>query len=257
MIFETHAHYEDKAFDEDRKALLSSLKEKEIEYVVNVGSTIGTSRASVELSKEYDYIYAAVGIHPSEIKDHEPGDIDEIEKLASTNEKVKAIGEIGLDYHWDKDNKEEQKLYFSRQIQTARRLKLPIIVHSREAALDTYTTMKNNQAELCGGVVHCFSYSKEEAAKYLDMGFYLGIGGVVTFKKAITVKEVVQYAPLDRILLETDCPYMAPEPHRGERNSSLYLPLVVAQIAQIKGISEQEVISVTAENARKMYKIGE
>ena len=254
-IFETHAHYEDKAFDADRDELIKSLPTRDIEYVVNVGSNMDTCRKIAKMVKDYDFLYGALGIHPSDIRGITEDDLKWIEDETSANERILAIGEIGLDYYWDKDNKPEQKGFFERQIMIARRLNKPIIVHSRDAALDTYEVMKASKASECGGVVHCFSYPVEEARKYVDMGFYIGIGGVVTFKNSHKLKEVVQYLPLESILLETDCPYMAPEPYRGKRNSSLYIPEIAKVIADLKGISYDEVVSVTNANAKRMYKI--
>lgn len=254
-IFESHAHYEDEAFDNDREALIASLPSNGIEYVVNVGSTVRTCRLTVELTKKYGFFNGALGIHPSEIKDVSDADMDWIESETASNPKIVAVGEIGLDYHWDKDNKSRQKEFFARQIDIARRVRKPIIVHSREAALDTWELMKAERAADCGGVVHCFSYGKEEAAKYLDMGFYIGIGGASTFKNAVKPREVIAYAPLERILLETDCPYLAPVPYRGKRNSSLNLPLIAENIAVVKGIDIETVCEVTKENAKRMYGI--
>ena len=256
-IFESHAHYEDEAFNEDREELLTSLPQKGIEYVINVGSTVDTCHKTVDLVAKYPHIYGALGIHPSEIRDVTPEDLQWIEEEAKNNPKIVAIGEIGLDYYWDKDNRKEQWAMFSAQMDIAKRLKLPIIVHSREAAKDTYDCMINNNAKECGGVVHCFSYAVEEAKKYLDMGFYIGIGGVVTFKNAVKLKEVAEYVPVDRILLETDCPYLSPVPYRGKRNSSLYIPEIANMIADIKGIAYDELINSTYENACKMYRIGQ
>ena len=254
-IFESHAHYEDEAFDEDREELIASLPKNGIEYVVNVGSTPDTCRKTVELTRRYDFIYGALGIHPSEIRGATDGDLQWIEREAAGNPKIAAIGEIGLDYHWDKDNKKEQKDFFQRQTDIARRVGKPIIVHSRDAAKDTYECMRDFRAADCGGVVHCFSYSACEAGKYLDMGFYIGLGGAVTFKNAAKVKEVASYVPIDRILLETDCPYMAPEPYRGRRNSSLYIPEIAKVIATLKNMEYEEVIAVTEANARLLYGI--
>lgn len=254
-IFETHAHYEDKAFDADRDELLKSLAAGDIEYVVNVGSNMDTCREIAKMVKDYDFLYGALGIHPSDIRGVTEEDLKWIEDETSVNERILAIGEVGLDYYWDKDNKSEQKDFFERQIMIAHRLNKPIIVHSRDAALDTYEVMKASKASECGGVIHCFSYPVEEARKYVDMGFYIGIGGVVTFKNSHKLKEVVQYLPLESILLETDCPYMAPEPYRGKRNSSLYIPEIAKVIADLKGISYDEVVSVTNANAKRMYKI--
>lgn len=254
-IFETHAHYEDEAFDEDREALLASLPANNIEYVVDVGSSIKTCHKIVELVAQYDFMYGALGIHPSDIRGVTEEDLDWIKATASTDKKIVAIGEIGLDYYWDKNNKKEQQAFFIRQIEMAKALKLPIIVHSRDAALDTYEVMKTSNAAECGGVIHCFSYPVEEAKKYLDMGFYIGLGGVTTFKNAAKAKEVAAYVPADRLLLETDCPYMAPEPYRGKRNSSLYIPEIAKKIAELKEMDYDELVAITNLNAKKMYGI--
>lgn len=254
-IFESHAHYEDEAFDDDREALIASLPSNGIEYVVNVGSTVESCRRTVELIAKYGFFYGALGIHPSEIKDVSDADLEWLEKETAANPKIVAVGEIGLDYYWDKDNKESQKDFFVRQIEIARRTGKPIIVHSRDAAFDTWDVMSSARASECGGVAHCFSYSKEEAAKYLDMGFYIGIGGATTFKNAVKPREVISYTPLERILLETDCPYLAPVPYRGKRNSSLNLHIIAENIALIKGIDVGTVCEITMENAKRMYGI--
>jgi len=254
MIFETHAHYDDDAFDKDRDELLSSMMEKGIEYIVNIGSGIEESLATVELTKKYPFVYGSVGIHPSELvglTDEKFKIIEEAVKL----DKIIAVGETGLDYHYKNLDKEAQKKWFIRQIELARNVKLPLIIHSRDASKDTLDIMKAEKTSEIGGVVHCYSYSKETAKDYLDMGFYIGIGGVITFKNAKTLKEVVEYMPLDRILLETDAPYLAPEPFRGKRNNSLYLPYVIKEIAKIKNISEIQVEEVTYNNAKTMYRI--
>ena len=252
MIFETHAHYEDKKFDTDREELLRELPQQGISYVVNVGSSLETTRRSIELAEQYDYIYAAAGVHPEEAAELDEESFAWLRQQTG-HEKVVAVGEIGLDYYWPEPSHEIQKLWFERQIALAREVKLPIIIHSREAAKDTMDIMKACRADEVGGVVHCYSYSTEMAREFVDMGFYIGIGGVVTFKNAKKLKEVAAEIPLEHILLETDCPYMAPEPHRGKRNSSLYLPYVAEQIAALKGITAEEVCRVTMDNARRMY----
>lgn len=255
MIFESHAHYDCEQFEEDREQLLKALPENGIEYVVNVGASMRSSATTVELTQQYDYIYGAVGVHPDSTKELTEQDMVVLEQMVRNSDKIVAIGEIGLDYYWDASERVVQKKWFERQIELARKVKLPLIIHSRDAAADTYGIMKNSHCEEIGGVIHCFSYGKEEAAKYLNMGFYLGIGGVVTFKNAVKIKEVVEYTPLDRILLETDSPYLAPVPNRGKRNSSLNLPLVVEEIARIKAVKEEEVIEVTSRNARSMFHV--
>lgn len=253
-IFETHAHYEDRQFDEDREELLTSLPLNGIEFVVNVSSSLETVKRTLELTKEYDYIYGAVGVHPEEALELTEESFAWLSEQLSCD-KIVAVGEIGLDYYWKEPEPAVQKIWFERQIALAREKQLPMIIHSRDAAKDTYEMMKAGHAEEAGGVIHCFSYAKEMAEKFLDMGFYLGVGGVVTFKNSKKLKEVVEYAPLDRILLETDCPYMAPVPNRGKRNSSLNLIYVAEEIGRLKGCSTDEVIAQTAKNARKMYRI--
>lgn len=255
MIFESHAHYDDDKFDEDREELLSHLVENGIEYVVNIGSSIDSCKRTVKLMERYDYIYGALGIHPNEVHLVTDEEYEWLVREVKTNPKVRAIGEIGLDYYWEEPEPSVQKEWFEKQIELARQVKLPMVIHSRDAAKDTYDMMNALRCSEIGGVVHCFSYSAEEAKKYLDMGFYLGIGGVVTFKNGKKLKEVVEYAPLDRILLETDCPYLAPEPNRGRRNSSLNIPYIAKAIAGIKGATYDEVVDITAQNAKKIYGI--
>lgn len=256
MIFDTHAHYDDKQFDQDREELLASMKDNGIGTIVDVGSNMETSAWIVDAVKRYPMMYGAVGVHPSDTADLTDSDIDTLKEYAG-KDKILAIGEIGLDYYWDEPERAIQKKWFEAQIELAREVKLPIIIHSRDAAKDTYDIMKALHAEDIGGVVHCFSYSKEMARQFLDMGFYIGIGGVVTFKNAKTLKEVAAYAPLDRIVLETDCPYLSPEPNRGKRNSSLNLNYVAEELSQIQGIDKEELIAVTEENARKLYRMKE
>lgn len=256
MIFDTHAHYDDKQFDQDREELLVSMKDNGIGTIVDVGSNMETSAWIVDAVNRYLMMYGAVGVHPSDTADLTESDMDTLKEYAG-KDKILAIGEIGLDYYWDEPEREIQKKWFEAQIELAREVRLPIIIHSRDAAKDTYDIMKSLHAEDIGGVVHCFSYSKEMARQFLDMGFYIGIGGVVTFKNAKTLKEVAAYAPLDRIVLETDCPYLSPEPNRGKRNSSLNLNYVAEALSQIKGIDKEELIAVTEENARKLYRMKE
>ncbi len=252
MIFESHAHYDDEAFDEDREALLSSLQDNGIEYVINVGASLKSTEMTVELTTKYPFIYGAAGVHPSET-----AELTE-ETFAWLREqcmqpKIVAVGEIGLDYYWEEPEHEVQKVWFEKQLELAREIRKPVIIHSREAAKDTYDIMCAHKAKEIGGVVHCYSYSAEMAIDFVKMGFYIGIGGVVTFKNGKKMKEVVEAVPLERILLETDCPYLAPEPNRGKRNSSLNIPYIAKQIAAIKGISYEEVVTVTNENAKKLF----
>ena len=252
MIFDTHSHYDDEAFDKDREDLLTGLASKGVGTVVSVGADICTSQAALALASKYENVYAAIGVHPTETGDLSEKDMDWL-RCHSQDEKVVALGEIGLDYYWKEPEPEIQKYWFIRQLELAREIKLPIIVHSRDAARDTLDIIKAERAEEIGGVIHCFSYGMELTREYLQMGFYLGIGGVITFRNAKKLKEVVKYAPLDQLVLETDCPYLSPEPNRGKRNSSLNLPYVAEQIGKIKGIPADEVIAITSRNAEKLF----
>lgn len=254
MIFESHAHYDDEIFDDDRELLLLSLQEQGIGTVVNIGASLLGSEATVKLAERYPFIYGAVGVHPSEVGELNEENFARLRALCS-HEKVVAVGETGLDYHYPEPEAALQKEWFERQLLLAREEKLPVVIHSREAAKDTLDIMKAVRAEEIGGVVHCFSYGKEMAREYLNMDFYFGIGGVITFPNAKKLKEAVAYIPMEKILLETDSPYLAPQPHRGERNSSLNLPYVAGEIAQLKGISREEVERITEENARQLFNL--
>ena len=253
MIFDSHAH-DDEAFDEDRESLLGSMQENGIGYIVNVGASLRGVEDTVKLTKSYPFIYGAVGIHPDEAGDLNEERLLWLEKLCE-EEKIVAVGEIGLDYYWDKESHEVQKEWFARQLALSKKAGLPVIIHSRDAAKDTIDVMKAEHAGSTGGVIHCFSNSREMARDYVNMGYYIGIGGVVTFKNARVMKEVAEYVPLEQILIETDCPYLAPAPNRGKRNSSLFLPYIIEEIARIKGISKELVEEKTCENALKMYQI--
>lgn len=253
-IFDTHAHYDDEAFDMDRDALLEGLKEHGIGAVVNVGASMKSCRTTKALTEKYPFVYGALGVHPNETADLTEADMEWI-RTESADKKIVAIGEIGLDYYWDEPDRAIQKKWFVRQLALAKETGLPVIIHSRDAAKDTLDIMVSEHKGTTGGVIHCFSYETEMAREYLNMGYFLGIGGVLTFKNARKLKEVVEYAPMDRLVLETDCPYLAPVPYRGKRNSSLYLTKVVEAVAEIKGIPEEEVIRITTENARKLYRL--
>lgn len=255
MIFETHAHYDDAQFNEDRDALIASLPAKGIGRVINVGSSIETSKTSLALAEKYDMIYAAVGVHPSDIDCLNEKSYEWLRNQTEWDKTV-AIGEIGLDYYWDKEPEVQanQRYWFVQQMKLAKETGLPVIIHSRDAAEDTVKLMKDINAREIPGVVHCYSYSAEMAQEFVKMGYYIGVGGVVTFKNAKKLKETVEQIPLSSILLETDCPYMAPEPHRGTRNDSTNIPYVVAQIAERKGISEKEVMDVTWQNAMNLFR---
>lgn len=254
MIFETHAHYDDDRFDGDRDTLLASMPERGIKRIINVGASIASTKTTLALAEKYDFVYAAVGVHPSDVEDLNEETYQWLREQAAW-EKTVAIGEIGLDYYWEKEPEvqERQRYWMKRQLELARETGLPVIIHSRDAAADTMEAMRQAHAEEIPGVIHCYSYSKELAQEFVKMGYYIGVGGVVTFKNAKKLKETVEALPLERILLETDCPYMAPEPHRGERNDSSYIPLVAAKIAELKGVTPKEVERITEENARKLF----
>ena len=254
MIFDTHAHYDDEAFDNDREALIRSLPEAGIGRVVNIAASPESIEECLDLAHRFPYVYCALGIHPEHCAEMDEALLEEIRKKLR-DEKAVAVGEIGLDYYWPEPDREIQKHWFARQLQLAAEVDLPVVIHSREAAADTMRIMKENHAEKVGGVVHCYSYSVELAREFVKMGFYIGIGGVLTFKNARKLVEVAREIPLERLLLETDCPYLAPVPYRGKRNCSLYLPHVVAKLAELKGITEEEVIRVTEHNAETMYRI--
>ena len=254
MIFDTHAHYDDEVFDTDRDELLKDMWKNGVEFVVNVGASIESSKKTLKLAETYSFIYAAIGVHPSETGEMTEEDIVWLERKAADS-KVTAIGEIGLDYYWKEPDKDIQKKWFERQLWLAGRVKLPVIIHSRDAAKDTLEILKSWKKDKTAGVIHCYSYTKESAREYLDMDYYFGIGGVVTFKNARKLTEAVSYIPMNRILLETDCPYLAPEPYRGKRNQSSYIDYVAQKISEIKQISKEEVLVQTMQNAKDFYSI--
>ncbi|MFP4697645.1 MAG: TatD family hydrolase [Eubacteriales bacterium] len=254
MIFESHAHYDDEQFDVDRQNILNNLPKNAIKYVINVGADLGSSKASVYLSKSYDYIYASVGVHPHDVGEMDDGILQEIGKLTD-NKKVVAIGEIGLDYYYDNVDRKIQKKWFKEQIELAKEKKLPIIYHSRDAAKDTINLIKETKAKVVGGVIHCYSYSLEMAKEFVDMGLYIGIGGIITFKNSRKIKEVVENIPIEYLLIETDSPYLAPVPFRGKRNDSTYLNYIIKAIANIKNINDEKVKEITHDNASKLFGI--
>lgn len=252
MIFDTHAHYDDKQFDADRDALLLGMRQKNVGTILNVGASLDGCRKSIELAGQYPFVYAAVGIHPEEIGVLDEASFSWLRESAATNEKVVAIGEIGLDYHWETFSRTQQKEWFIRQLDLAAELHLPVSIHSREAAQDTVDILKGYAGRIEGSI-HCFSYSPEIAKVMMGFGFHLGIGGVLTFKNAKKLKEIVREMPMERMLLETDCPYLAPSPHRGERNDSSLIDLVAHEVARIKEIPVEEVIEKTQENAVSLF----
>lgn len=248
-IFDSHAHYDDKKFDGVRDELLAQMPDNNVCGIINCGTDISTSRFSIDLAQKYPYVYAAVGYHPESVDDSTVFERNELAKLAK-NKKVVAIGEIGLDYYWDTAFKEQQIEFFEQQLLLAKALGKPVIVHDREAHFDTLSLLKKHKPK---GVLHCFSGSAEMAKEILNLGMYIGVGGVVTFKNSKKIIEVVREIPLDRILLETDAPYLAPEPHRGKLNNSAYIKYVAEKIAEIKNLQATEVLSVTAKNVKTLF----
>lgn len=251
-MIDTHGHYDDKAFDEDREEVLNDLAAHGVCRVINSGSSLESCERTIALTEKYSFVYGSLGIHPCDTAELTEVDMDWLTRQ-SRLDKCVAIGEIGLDYYWDEPEREVQRKWFVRQLRLAQEVGLPVVIHSRDAAQDTVELMQTEHAEKSGGVIHCYSYSRELARSFLDMGFYIGVGGVVTFKNGRKLKETVEYLPMDRILLETDCPYLSPVPNRGKRNDSRNLRYVVSQIAQIKGLTEAEVERITTENALRLY----
>lgn len=251
-IFDSHAHYDDEAFDADRDSLLASLPEKGVCHVVNCGADLASSRAAIALAERYAYFSAAAGIHPEEAKSAPDGWEAELEALLSDSHIV-AVGEIGLDYHFEENApREVQKELFERQILLAKKHELPVIIHDRDAHGDTMELLRRHRP---AGVIHCFSGSAEMAAEAVRLGMYIGIGGSVTFKNARVPVEVVKSLPQDRLLLETDCPYLAPVPFRGKRNDSSLIAYVAEKIAEIRGESPQDVINYAKNNAETLFRV--
>lgn len=253
MLFDTHAHMDDRAFDDDRGELLSRLPEAGIGLLMNPGCSLASSRAACALAKEYDYIYAAVGSHPDAAAEVSPEVLEAYRALVRENPKVKAIGEIGLDYHYEDVPREIQKEAFRAQMALAAELDLPVIVHEREAHADGMAIVR--EFPTVTGVFHCYSGSLEMAKELVSLGWYIGFTGVLTFKNARKALEVAAGLPLDRIVLETDCPYMSPEPFRGKRNDPGKLYRMAQALASLRGLSEEDVQRITLENGRRLYRI--
>ncbi|WP_462410008.1 TatD family hydrolase [Neobacillus sp. Marseille-QA0830] len=254
MLFDTHAHLNDEQFNEDLQEVIGRLQEQGVSNVVVVGFDRPTIKRAMELTEQYEFIYACVGWHPVDAIDMTEEDLQWIEELAD-HPKVVAIGEMGLDYHWDKSPKDIQKEVFRKQIRLAKKVKLPIVIHNREATADIVEILKQEGAEEVGGIMHCFSGSPETAKECINMNFYISLGGPVTFKNAKKPKEVAAEVPLDKLLIETDCPYLAPHPYRGKRNEPGYVKLVAEQIAEIKGLTYEEIAEATTRNAKKLFGI--
>lgn len=254
MFTDTHTHMDNRSFDEDRHEALMRAYESGVTRIVNIGFNRETIPTTLKLSEEYEFIYAAVGWHPQDSKDMTPEDLEEIERLCQ-RPKVVAIGEIGLDYYWDTSPKEVQHRVFREQIRLARRIGKPVIIHNRDAHQDILTILKEEKAAEVGGIMHCFSGSWETAKACLDMNFHISFGGPVTFKNAVQPKEVLARVPLDRLLIETDAPYLTPHPYRGKRNETGYVKLVAEAAAEIKGIPVEELARHTTDNAKKLLQL--
>ncbi|MGG3559936.1 TatD family hydrolase [Peribacillus frigoritolerans] len=254
MLFDTHVHVNAEQFNEDLEDVIDRAKEAGVDNMVVVGFDRPTIIRAMELIETYDFMYAAVGWHPVDAIDMTEDDLQWIEEL-SNHPKVVAIGEMGLDYHWDKSPKDVQMEVFRKQIRLAKKVGLPIIIHNREATADIVNILKEEEASRVGGIMHCFSGSAETALECINMNFYISLGGPVTFKNAKKPKEVAAAVPLDRLLIETDCPYLAPHPYRGKRNEPSYVKLVAEQIAEIKQLTFEEVSQATTENAKKLFGI--
>ncbi len=247
MIFDTHSHYTDEQFFDREELLINLNKEKNVSEIITCGTDIKSSKECIKLAKKFPFVYAAVGFHPEEFT-RQDLDIPALKELIC--DKVVAIGEIGLDYYWNKENKDTQKSGFTSQLDLAKELNLPVIIHDRDAHGDTLEILKEYKPI---GVLHCFSGSVEMAQEIINLGMYIGIGGVVTFKNAKNLPDVIKAVPMERILLETDAPYLAPEPFRGKRNNSALIPFIAEKIGDIKGISKEEVLKITRENAYRLF----
>lgn len=253
MLFDTHAHYYDKKFDSDRDEILSSMKENGVGYIVNAGCGIESTKRSVALAERYDFVYATAGVHPNHTEDMNDRALDAI-RMYAKHPKVKAIGEIGLDYYYNFVDRAVQREAFAKQIDIARNVNLPFVIHCRDACKDTLDILRS-EYKGGGALMHCFSESKETAKIILDMGLTIAIGGTVTFKNNVRTVDAVKYIPLESLVIETDSPYLAPTPHRGKRNSSLYIHYVAEKIAEIKGVSPELVEEITTENAKRFFDI--
>ncbi|MGI6226577.1 MAG: TatD family hydrolase [Peptococcales bacterium] len=254
MLFDTHAHLDDRKFQGETDEVIARAKENGVSLIVNVGYNLRHARQSIALAEKYDFLYASVGLHPHDAQDANDALWQEITKLAA-HPKVVALGEMGLDYYWDNSPRDVQKEVFRHQIRMARELKLPIIIHDRDAHQDVLTIVREEKAYEVGGVFHAYSGSWEMAKEVMDLGFYISIGGPVTFKNARKIIEVAEKIPLTSLLIETDCPYLTPHPYRGQRNEPGYVRLVAEKIAEIKNISYDEVALATKENGMKLFGI--
>lgn len=254
MLFDTHAHYDDERFDSDRDELLSSMRDNNVGLILNSCSSLSDMDRIIPMIEKYDFMYASCGIHPHEVSDISESDIERLKEITN-HPKVKAVGEIGLDYYYDLSPRDKQKKWFERQLWAAKEVGLPIIIHDRDAHKDTMDILRSVDIRDIGGVFHCYAGSKEMAKEILDWGMYIAFGGSLTFKKARQPIEVAEYVPLDRIVIETDCPYLTPEPNRGKRNSSLYIHYVLEKLAMIKGMTAEELEQITFQNGKHCFGI--
>ena len=254
ILFDTHAHYDDRRFDKDRETLLASMPEQGVGYVCNIGCDMPTSRQSIALAEAHDHVYAVVGIHPHNAADAVDADYAELEQM-SRHAKVLALGEMGLDYHYDFSPRDVQRQVFVRQMELAGRLQMPVVIHEREACQDVLEVVR--QHKVCRGVYHCYSGSAETARELVQLGYYLGFNGVITFDNARRSHEVIRSVPLERLLLETDCPYLTPVPHRGKRNDSGLMKYSLQKMAELRGLTPEEMARITTENALRFYGLAE
>jgi TatD DNase family protein len=254
MLIDTHTHLDDARYTDDRDAVIVRAREAGVEAFVTIGCDLTTSQAAVALADRFPFVYASIGVHPHEVKHVRNGWYDEFRRLAK-NKNVVAYGEIGLDYHYNHSSPKEQRDRFREQIQVARELTLPVIIHTREAQEDTVTILKEERASAIGGVFHCFSGDSWLAKEALDLGFYLSFSGILTFQNAAPLREIAKNMPLDRVLIETDCPYLTPAPYRGKRNEPAYVSQVAKQLASLYERSLDEIAERTSENARRLFKI--
>ncbi|MCR5735801.1 MAG: TatD family hydrolase [Lachnospiraceae bacterium] len=252
MIFETHAHFDDEAFDTDRDEILKLCYREGVYPVINVGVNKKTCEDTIKLTEKYPFVYGVLGVHPSDAEEFDDEEIEWLRDKCLSNDKIVGIGEIGLDHHYKEPDKDLQKRVFISQLKLAKELKLPVVIHSRDAAKDTMDIIKEYGRGL-SGIIHCYSYHLQDALEYVKLGYHIGVGGVLTFKNAGKLKEVVNGIPIESIVLETDSPYLAPVPYRGRRNCSLYLTFVAEELAKIKGISREEAERITFDNAMKLF----
>ena len=253
MYFDTHVHLNSERYENVNKVIEDAI-ENGVKKMVVVGYDVETSLKAVEIASNFDFIYAAIGIHPSEVKKAKISDLETIEKYL-TNSKVVAVGEIGLDYHWDQDNKEYQKRFFVEQLMLAKKYNLPVIIHSRDAAKDTYDVLKENKECYEKGIMHCYSYSLEMAKLFIELGFKIAFGGALTFLNAKENKEIVKELDMSHLLIETDAPYLTPHPFRGKTNKPAYVKYVAEEIAKLRGVSVEEIISATTKNAEEFFNL--